>query len=1850
MAASDSHSQEQSLLADLAFQGKDITQFKSILDEKPVCLNCFDPKWQQTLIYAACRNGKLEFVRELLDRGCDLTLKSGEMKSTPAHAIVQFYKEKGDEVMETVLKIMEELLEHGQTMIANRDSATPVAELYSFLAWRPLVYKRGQELFRLLATNIRTYRRCGGSLADETAPRTQAEAEEAVLLAALFEEHLWAAGLSGVTFAHPKRREQFITFCPCWRPAEGRGMEVILQGSTHELRIPGWPGNDAVQWLWSPPERALWLAVDPEISQQLATEPNAVQLAAGIAYEVKLSDFTLAGNGPQDGWRLRWCPVEVDVLSCLSGSSDLDLAELLAAEAVGESPTLVDAPAPEAPPRLPASKDSPPVPPALIPAPPPPVKWQSFSLVPHQLHLKDGVLSLVVALPKVPELKELQVKQAPDASVLTLELLVPEDQAPRLEAVLDRLQAVELAVSQQFENLAKDLRELYISVATLCRRNGQPLSPSDPVRVELQKYYARLRADFQAAQEQAQAALRTTVAHRAPTWMAEVATNANVVSLVWQHLEQEVATLVQRSVPEFVSSVPELVSQAARWAAKVMKDHMLSQEPDWAMLSPGGKGQYDYSCKSILRGFRRDTFSLAASMRRYLIHLTSVRRGLPFYAEAAKAFLQSIGREDLCIVTTSTGSGKSTLMPLLLYAEQPKEGREHRIAVTQPRRFAAEGVCKAIGDLYGERLVGFRMAGKARNPDAPIVYITDGLLRTMLDPTVDFAARPFPFDTVVIDEVHERSMEIDACLALLAMQQQEQRRQGMTVTKVILSSATFDEEVMRPWTATRVPRALSTKLTQRFCVTEHYLDKHCATPLCSFCSILAAGQHEVDVVLRAQRFLRGSEQLLCFLPTVVQVNATVKVLQEHHVQAFPLYAQQSGRQQLEALQRERVFIATNIAETSLTFPNLKVVVDAGKVQSTELTDAGVLMTTKEASEATLNQRRGRAGRTCDGHYVALFPHASRATRPKQIPAKMGLEDPEALQYSLRRQLRPARRLTIPLPTGDLPLDPIDDEYLRLPPVGTMKMAKALLAAKDFRCELEVLHVAALKMTFAVKLLVEVLAKCPPAGTGDISAAVSLHKRLVGDVDSVLAAGVNQGQEFQSACRAACAKHGVHGYLQQLSRSIRLFRQLREAFVQEKKRPPFSKATAVTRALAAGFPEGVYGCMKLLDGPSRYYARLIHRGDGGDTAKSKARTIYSLHSRCSLKKTVPDFIFALEFMMFGDGLDEGDDAHRKRFATLQMVEAIGDITKFDHCDAERFVRLHASDAFTGTTKTVDGVRHAVLKGPLGSTVVDEIKLREALRVTVEPAIFTQVPELLKQQLARHFEEISSKKGTFQPLKNQWKNMYGTELKFIDLKSTPAKMRIVGRREDVERLEAHLGFWQRHVLIAPVVKRVDPYGLGLYQRPRLMDTDPGFAQRLHRVSSPKLTYLEKFSASVGPAATRETRMELVANIAINSFKCKLVGGFVRDWVVRGKADHGPYSGNFRDWVDDKGVTNMERFPMKEEHNGHRLLPKDLDFELPEEYFDPYRFISEVQAMDIEVNYHQYIAQRHVFLLECKRGPFTADFVESHFAIMHAVADLDANILSIEAPFHNMVGLKMKVPRQFTVDGIVEHCRNTEMVVMRADGNIKQRVDKMVGRGWRVVDTVLVQPDYDDPSLSSLTALKSTDALWDKYQKVLQPHGMTIQRMWSIHNTNMKSQFEALRDRIAAENNKDPNVRELFHGTKEPAARSILHSGFDDHCWNAGGYFGRGAYFADDPSLSKTFSDGHFFVCDVSLGRQDTRYHKNGGTPTQSPLGANFFPQQGCHSLLGNILRLGSLRANEYVVYRYGQALPKFLIVYA
>ena len=124
---------------------------------------------------------------------------------------------------------------------------------------------------------------------------------------------------------------------------------------------------------------------------------------------------------------------------------------------------------------------------------------------------------------------------------------------------------------------------------------------------------------------------------------------------------------------------------------------------------------------------------------------------------------------------------------------------------------------------------------------------------------------------------------------------------------------------------------------------------------------------------------------------------------------------------------------------------------------------------------------------------------------------------------------------------------------------------------------------------------------------------------------------------------------------------------------------------------------------------------------------------------------------------------------------------------------------------------------------------------------------------------------------------------------------------------------------------------------------------------------------------------------------------------------------------------------------------------------------------------------------------------------------------------------------------------------------------------------------------------------------------------------------------------------NGHDLFHGTGKDAVPSIMQNGFDDHFFNPTGFFGAGAYFADDPGLSMSFlkdgkAPGHMFVCNVILGVQDKTHHD---TPLHKQLGTDFRPPKGIDSMLGRVNFGSYLRQSEYIVYRCGQCKATYLL---
>ena len=171
---------------------------------------------------------------------------------------------------------------------------------------------------------------------------------------------------------------------------------------------------------------------------------------------------------------------------------------------------------------------------------------------------------------------------------------------------------------------------------------------------------------------------------------------------------------------------------------------------------------------------------------------------LPLY-ESSKDLLDKIEKNTVTTISTSTGSGKSTLLPALLIAE----GYD-KVIVTQPRRLPCKLISKRVNETmtidtnhHAEKLAGWAVSGAERNPQAKILYLTDGLLKERLLYDENFITNNTQLNKSIvffIDEVHERSVNIDLCLALLA-RLLTIKPELKSKIKIIISSATLDSSV-----------------------------------------------------------------------------------------------------------------------------------------------------------------------------------------------------------------------------------------------------------------------------------------------------------------------------------------------------------------------------------------------------------------------------------------------------------------------------------------------------------------------------------------------------------------------------------------------------------------------------------------------------------------------------------------------------------------------------------------------------------------------------------------------------------------------------------------------------------------------------------------------------------------------------------------------------------------------------------------------------------------------------------------------------------------------------------------------
>ncbi|MGQ0547870.1 MAG: ATP-dependent RNA helicase HrpA [Betaproteobacteria bacterium] len=431
----------------------------------------------------------------------------------------------------------------------------------------------------------------------------------------------------------------------------------------------------------------------------------------------------------------------------------------------------------------------------------------------------------------------------------------------------------------------------------------------------------------------------------------------------------------------------------------------------------------------------------------------------------------AVERHPVVIVCGETGSGKTTQLPKLLL--EMGRARAGRIGHTQPRRIAARSVAARIAEELGDALGG-AVGYKVRFHDqvgarTAIKLMTDGIL--LAETQGDRKLREY--GTIILDEAHERSLNIDFLLGYLKRLIQE--REDL---KVIVTSATIDaERFSRHFDGAPVIE-VSGRL---YPVEVRY------RPVGGDAEDTTREEEEQALADAVAELCReGDGDVLVFLPGEREIRDAAETLRKkapRNVEILPLYSRLSAAEQDRVFRpgrQRRAVLATNVAETSLTVPRVRYVVDSGdaRVKRYSYRNKVEMLRVEPISQAAAKQRAGRCGRVADGVCIRLYSEEDYDRRP-------AFTDPELLRSSLAAVILRAKSLGLGEVESFPFLDPpspraIADGYALLQELGAVdearnltgighelarlpldpRLARMLVAAREERCLAQVRVIAA----------------------------------------------------------------------------------------------------------------------------------------------------------------------------------------------------------------------------------------------------------------------------------------------------------------------------------------------------------------------------------------------------------------------------------------------------------------------------------------------------------------------------------------------------------------------------------------------------------------------------------------------------------------------------------------------------------------------------------------------------------------------------------------------------------------------
>lgn len=435
-----------------------------------------------------------------------------------------------------------------------------------------------------------------------------------------------------------------------------------------------------------------------------------------------------------------------------------------------------------------------------------------------------------------------------------------------------------------------------------------------------------------------------------------------------------------------------------------------------------------------------------------------------------ESLVRACGRTKRIVLRAPTGSGKSTRIPQMLLDLNLVQGQ---IIVLQPRRIAARLLAARIADERGVKLggeVGYQIRFERKeSATTRIKFVTEALLLRQMasDPELKGVG------ALIFDEFHERNLHSDVAIAL-ARQLQGKVRPDLLIMAM---SATLDTEGVAQWLGQAETLASDGRT---FPVGIEYAPM----PRTANLPVWDYAAEQVGKILREE----PEGDVLVFMPGTYEITRTIgavnQLRESSGVDVLPLYGELSPAEQDRAVnlsERRRVIVATNVAETSLTIPGVRAVVDAGLARVARFDPIRGIDTLmiEPISQASAEQRAGRAGRTGPGRCIRLWSHTDHQARPLRETPEIkrvdlaetilllhasGWGDANQFPWYEKPDATSLQRASMVLHD----LGALDDKN-KLTPMGSRmavfpahpRYARMLMAANDYNCVPEVATLAGL---------------------------------------------------------------------------------------------------------------------------------------------------------------------------------------------------------------------------------------------------------------------------------------------------------------------------------------------------------------------------------------------------------------------------------------------------------------------------------------------------------------------------------------------------------------------------------------------------------------------------------------------------------------------------------------------------------------------------------------------------------------------------------------------------------------------